>query len=67
MEKYARQALSEGIKNPDDLRIALDSELYRVLNLHYTSDVGLQPGITGADEIYSNCSRKAWDLKYSGT
>ena len=35
MEKYARQALSEGIKNPDDLRIALDSELYRVLNLHY--------------------------------
>ena len=35
MEKYARQALSEGIKNPDDLRVALDSELYRVLNLHY--------------------------------
>ena len=35
MEKYARQALSEGIKNPDDLRIAVDSELYRVLNLHY--------------------------------
>ena len=35
MEKYARQALSEDIKNPDDLRIALDSELYRVLNLHY--------------------------------
>ena len=35
--------------------------------ISYTSDVGLQPGITGADEIYSNCSRKAWDLKYSGT
>ena len=35
MEKYARQALSEGIKNPEDLRVAVDSELYRVLNLHY--------------------------------
>ena len=35
MEKYARQALSEGIKNTEDLRVSLDSELYRVLNLHY--------------------------------
>jgi hypothetical protein len=35
MEKYARQALSEGVKNPEELRVALDSELYRVLNLHY--------------------------------
>lgn len=35
MEKYARQAVTEGIKTPDDLLIAGDSELYRVLNLHY--------------------------------
>ena len=35
MEKYARQALSEGIKSPEDLRVSMDSELYRVLNLHY--------------------------------
>ena len=35
MEKYARQALSEGIKNAEDLRVSVDSELYRVLNLHY--------------------------------
>jgi len=35
MEKYARQALSEGIKNPEDLRVSMDGELYRVLNLHY--------------------------------
>ena len=35
MEKYARQALSEGIKNAEDIRVSLDSELYRVLNLHY--------------------------------
>ncbi|XP_052744010.1 homeobox protein prospero isoform X2 [Bicyclus anynana] len=35
MEKYARQAISEGMKTPDDLHVAGDSELYRVLNLHY--------------------------------
>ena len=35
MEKYARQALSEGIKNGEDLHVSVESELYRVLNLHY--------------------------------
>lgn len=35
MEKYARQALSEGIKNGEDLHVTVDNELYRVLNLHY--------------------------------
>ena len=35
MEKYARQAVSEGVKNADDLHVGVDSELYRVLNLHY--------------------------------
>ncbi|XP_072930115.1 homeobox protein prospero isoform X2 [Epargyreus clarus] len=35
MEKYARQAISEGLKAADDIHVAGDSELYRVLNLHY--------------------------------
>ena len=35
MEKYARQALSEGVKSDQDLQIHEDSELYRVLNVHY--------------------------------
>lgn len=35
MEKYARQAVSEGVKSADDLHIGGDSEIYRVLNLHY--------------------------------
>nr|XP_040565319.1 uncharacterized protein LOC121115195 isoform X2 [Lepeophtheirus salmonis] len=35
MEKYARQALSEGIKNSEDLHVTIESELYRVINLHY--------------------------------
>merc|ERR1719215_1650837 len=35
MEKYARQALSEGVKSDSELHVSEDSELYRVLNLHY--------------------------------
>ncbi len=35
MEKYARQALSEGIANEQDITVNMDSEIYRVLNLHY--------------------------------
>lgn len=35
MEKYARQALSEGIKSAEDLSVTDDCELIRVLNLHY--------------------------------
>ena len=35
MEKYARQAVTEGVKGSDDLHVGGDSELYRVLNLHY--------------------------------
>jgi len=35
MEKYARQALAEGVKNTSDLIVSTDSELYRVLVLHY--------------------------------
>lgn len=35
MEKYARQSVSEGVKNVEDLKVSADSELLRVLNLHY--------------------------------
>ena len=35
MEKYARQALSEGIKVAEDIHVSTENELYRVLNLHY--------------------------------
>ncbi|GFT84071.1 homeobox protein prospero [Nephila pilipes] len=35
MEKYARQAITEGVKSADDLKVTPDSELLRVLNLHY--------------------------------
>ncbi|KAK2707088.1 homeobox protein prospero-like [Artemia franciscana] len=35
MEKFARQLLSDGVQSVDDVRITIDSELFRILNLHY--------------------------------
>lgn len=35
MEKYARAAIADGISNADDIHVSLDSDIYRVLNLHY--------------------------------
>ncbi|XP_008565731.1 PREDICTED: prospero homeobox protein 2 [Galeopterus variegatus] len=35
MEKFARQAVSDGITNPKMLVVLRDSELFRALNMHY--------------------------------
>lgn len=35
MEKYARQAIAEGVKTAEEIKVSTESELYRVLNLHY--------------------------------
>ncbi|CAF0799704.1 unnamed protein product [Rotaria sp. Silwood1] len=35
IEKYARQCLAEGIRYVDDLIVTPNSDLYRILNLHY--------------------------------
>ncbi|XP_041514236.1 prospero homeobox protein 2 isoform X2 [Microtus oregoni] len=35
MEKYARQAISDGVTNPKMLAVLRDSETFRVLNTHY--------------------------------
>lgn len=35
MEKYARAEIANGTKNPDELEVSTESDIYRVLNLHY--------------------------------
>jgi len=35
MEKYARQAVSEGITRAEDIEVSMEAEIIRVLNLHY--------------------------------
>ncbi|XP_027949893.1 prospero homeobox protein 2 isoform X1 [Eumetopias jubatus] len=35
MEKFARQAISDGVTNPKMLVVFRDSELFRALNMHY--------------------------------
>ncbi len=35
MEKFARQAINDGVAAVDDINVSRDSELYKVLNMHY--------------------------------
>ncbi|KRZ51498.1 Homeobox protein prospero [Trichinella nativa] len=42
MEKYARQAVSEGARSEADITVSVDSELYKVLNLHYNRNNHVQ-------------------------
>ncbi len=35
MEKFARQAIHDGVAAVDDINVSHDSELYKVLNMHY--------------------------------
>ncbi|XP_042181094.1 prospero homeobox protein 1-like [Oncorhynchus tshawytscha] len=35
MEKFARQAINEGVTTNEDLSVGRESELYRALNMHY--------------------------------
>jgi len=44
MEKYARQAIAEGCKHSEELVVTNDSELYRVLNLHYNRNNQIEVG-----------------------
>ena len=46
MEKYARQALSEGIKSDTELHVSEESELYRVLNVHYNRNNHIEVSVT---------------------
>ncbi|KAK4299493.1 hypothetical protein Pmani_028236 [Petrolisthes manimaculis] len=42
MEKYARQHLSEGQKNPDEINVNMEAEIIRALNLHYNRNNHLE-------------------------
>ncbi|XP_004698772.1 prospero homeobox protein 2 [Echinops telfairi] len=42
MEKRARQAMSQGVTNPNLLLVLRDSELFRALNTHYNKGDGFQ-------------------------
>lgn len=42
VEKFARQAINDGVLTADDLSVTCDSELYRVLNMHYNKSNDFQ-------------------------
>lgn len=35
MEKFARQAIADGVSDVKDITVSRDSELFRALNMHY--------------------------------
>jgi len=43
MEKFAKQALAEGIRNKDEIFVAIDSEIYKQLNQHYNRNNIIHP------------------------
>uniref|UniRef100_A0A913HKU3 Prospero domain-containing protein n=1 Tax=Strongyloides stercoralis TaxID=6248 RepID=A0A913HKU3_STRER len=43
MEKYARQAIAEGIKTRDEVVVTPESEIYKQLNQHYNRNNHIQP------------------------
>lgn len=45
MEKYARQALAEGVKTAKDLLVTTDAELYRILVVHYNRNCQIEVNI----------------------
>lgn len=59
MEKYARQAVSEGVKSVDDIHVSGDSEIYRVLNLHYNRNNHIEvcSNQVGHYQNYSNVNK----------
>ncbi|CAI4232367.1 unnamed protein product [Auanema sp. JU1783] len=43
MEKYARQALAEGVRSRDEIHVTMDSEIFKTLNQHYNRNNHIQP------------------------
>lgn len=63
MEKYARQAVSEGVKCVDDIHINMDSEIYRVLNLHYNRNNHIEVCSHQAGESVRKEHQKCFSIK----
>ena len=56
MEKYARQALSEGVKQAEELAVTPDCELLRVLNLHYNRNNHIEVSAAPGGSQAAQCS-----------
>uniref|UniRef100_A0A1I7ZNC1 Prospero domain-containing protein n=1 Tax=Steinernema glaseri TaxID=37863 RepID=A0A1I7ZNC1_9BILA len=43
MDKFARQALAEGVRDKEEIVVTADSEIYKLLNQHYNRNNHIQP------------------------
>ncbi|MEQ2185025.1 hypothetical protein GOODEAATRI_013956 [Goodea atripinnis] len=46
MEKFARQAIAEGVRDVKDITVSRDCELFRALNMHYNKANDFHVGVT---------------------
>jgi hypothetical protein len=65
MEKYARQAIAEGVKCAEDMYVTTDSEIYRVLNLHYNRNNQIEVPDTFSGVIQATL-REFWKSLMAG-
>lgn len=56
MEKYAKQALAEGIEHRSQIIVAEDSEIYKTLNQHYNRNNLFPVSITTKNNPYIRIS-----------
>lgn len=64
MEKYARQAISEGAKSADDLHVSGDCEIYRVLNLHYNRNNHIEVSVQSIHQDLIHHPRKCEAINF---
>jgi len=60
MEKYAKQALAEGISSSDEIHVSVDSEIYKILNQHYNKNNCITPP-PNLREVIEKTLRKFYD------
>ncbi|ELV09895.1 Prospero homeobox protein 2 [Tupaia chinensis] len=64
MEKFARQAISDGVTNPKVLLVLRDSELFRVLNMHFNkgNDFEILSKRVGIPDFFKKGLQTLWEL-----
>lgn len=66
MEKFARQALLEGVTEPNSLIVSRTSELFRILNIHYNkgNDFEVSPYWSN-NSLFNSCALFQEKVLYS--
>ncbi|XP_058875478.1 prospero homeobox protein 1-like [Acipenser ruthenus] len=69
MEKFARQAINDGVTGTEELNVTRDCELYRALNMHYNKANDFEVGLCLVCNVEGIClvAENKYILLYNGT